>query len=211
MLRKGTIITYAGLLAGLLTIISAGLLLIPEKVSPEAFRAAYAALDAYRRAHPEEHPRMLAVADYSKPSWLKRMAIIDLKTGRQSFYRVAHGRISGELYARRFSDTPESNMSSLGLYKVLATYCGDHGTALRLEGLEPGRNGNAFRRDIVLHSAGYVSLRYILLNLVTFNGPRIGRSNGCFVVSAGEIEEVAQRLGREGFIYAWAEESEERE
>jgi hypothetical protein len=100
-------------------------------------------------------------------------------------------------------------MSSLGLYKVLATYCGDHGTALRLEGLEPGRNGNAFRRAIVLHSAGYVSLRYILLNLVTCNGPRIGRSNGCFVVSAGEIEEVAQRLGRGGFIYAWTEEEKE--
>jgi len=63
----------------------------------------------------------------------------------------------------------------------------------------------------VLHSAGYVSPGYILLNLVTFNGPRIGRSNGCFMVSAGEIEKVAQQLGRGGFIYAWAEEPEKRE
>ena len=212
MLRKGTIFaSSAAIIALLLLLAGAAQLLLPEKVSPEAFRAAYAALDAYRRAHPQEHPRMLAVADYSKPSWLKRMAIIDLKTGRQRFYLVAHGKRSGELYARLFSDTPESNMSSLGLYKVLEAYSGDHGTALRLEGLEPGRNGNAFRRDIVLHSAGYVSLRYILLNLVTFNGPRIGRSNGCFVVSRGEIEEVARRLAWGGFIYAWAEEPEERE
>lgn len=212
MLRKGTIFaSSAAIIALLLLLAGAAQLLLPEKVSPEAFRAAYAALDAYRRAHPQEHPRMLAVADYSKPSWLKRMAIIDLKTGRQRFYLVAHGKRSGELYARRFSDTPESNMSSLGLYKVLEAYSGDHGTALRLEGLEPGRNGNAFRRDIVLHSAGYVSLCYILLNLVTFNGPRIGRSNGCFVVSTGEIEEVASRLARGGFIYAWAEEPEERD
>jgi len=211
MPRKGTIIAYAGLLAAVVMILSAGLLLLPEKVSPEAFRAAYAALDAYRRANPEERPRTLAVADYSKPSWLKRMAVIDLKTGEQRYYRVAHGKRSGELYARRFSDTPESNMSSLGLFRVLHRYRGDHGTALRLEGLEPGRNDNAFRRDIVLHSAGYVSLHYILLNLVTLEGPRIGRSNGCFVVSREAIDEVALRLGKGGFIYAWAEEPEERE
>ena len=179
-------------------------LYLPEKISPGAYRASLQALESYRRAYPQEDVRMLAVVDYSKPSYLKRMALINMNTGEQTFYRVAHGKRSGTMYARHFSDIPESNMSSLGLYKVLSMYHGDHGTALRLEGLEPGRNGNAYRRDIVLHSAEYVSLHYIFLNLVTLEGPRIGRSNGCFVVPAGEIEEVAQRLGRGGFIYAWA-------
>lgn len=210
MFRKRTIIAFSGLLT-LLLLTGAILLSVQEKVSPEAYRAAFAALDAYRTEHPQERPQMLAVADYTKPSYLKRMALIDLKTGEQTFHLVAHGKRSGELYARFFSDTPESNMSSPGLYRVLDPYRGDHGTAMRLEGLEPGRNGNAFRRDIVLHSADYVSLRYILLNLVTFNGPRIGRSNGCFVVSRGDIEDIVNRFGSDGFLYAWAEEPEERE
>lgn len=210
MTEKKTVLACSGALL-LLLLSGTTMVLLQERVSPEAYRVAYRALATYRKTHPEERPRVLAVVDYSKPSYLKRMAIVDLQQGRQTFHLVAHGKRSGALHARRFSDIPESNMSSLGLYKVLETYCGDHGTALRLEGLEPGRNGNAFRRDIVLHSAGYVSLRYILLNLVTLEGPRIGRSNGCFVVSAGEIEEVAQRLGRGGFIYAWAEEPEKRE
>lgn len=183
--------------------------LLSEKVSPEACRAAYAALDAYRRNNPQEEPRFLAIVDYSKPSCVKRMAIEDLSTGKRTHYLVAHGKRSGELHARRFSDTPESNMSSLGLFKVLNTYSGDHGTALRLEGLEPERNSNAFVRDIVLHSADYVSVHYILLNLVTLQGPRIGRSNGCFVVSREKIGEVAEKLGSGGFVYAWAKETGE--
>jgi len=132
------------------------------------------------------------------------MAIIDLKTGRQSFYRVAHGKNSGELYARRFSDVPESNMSSLGLFRVGERYLGDHGLALRLDGLDSLRNGNAAKRDIVLHKAGYVSIPFILLNVVTGYGPMIGRSNGCFVVSENDIDEVVQKLAGGGFIYAWA-------
>jgi len=204
----------AGILAAVLMLLAATgavTLYLPEKISTGAYRASLHALESYRRAHPQENVRMLAVVDYSKPSYLKRMALIDLKTGEQAFYRVAHGKGSGELYAHRFSDIPESNMSSLGLYKVLDMYDGDHGTALRLEGLETGRNGNAYQRDIVLHSAEYVSLRYIFLNLVTLEGPRIGRSNGCFVVPQRQIDEVARKLASGGFIYAWAENPEKKE
>ncbi|MBN1278923.1 MAG: murein L,D-transpeptidase catalytic domain family protein [Chlorobium sp.] len=204
MTRKRTTRTVAFFLL-LVTVTGTLFINIPEKISQKAYRASLVALDAYRSLHPEKDVRMLAVVDYSKPSYLKRMALIDLKTGNQTFYRIAHGKQSGELYARHFSDMPESNTSSLGLFKVLGIYDGDHGTALRLEGLEPGRNGNAFRRDIVLHSADYVSLHYIFLNLVTFEGPRIGRSNGCFVVSQNDIREVTEKLAEGGLIYAWAE------
>jgi hypothetical protein len=204
------VLTSVSAVALLLALFS-GMLLLPEKVSPQAYSSALGALKRYRSLHPEENPRYLAVVDYSKPSCLKRMALIDLKTGKQSFYRVAHGKNSGELYAIRFSDTPESNMSSLGLFKVLEAYSGDHGKAMRLEGLETTLNGNAFSRDIVLHSAGYVSILTILENIVTFNGPRIGRSNGCFVVATEDIDEVTNRLGNEGFIYAWAKEAQRQQ
>jgi hypothetical protein len=199
-LPAGTMMLLLLLLGGM------ALLFLPEKVSPQAYKAALASLDTFRAAHPEESPRYLAVVDYSKPSYLKRMAVIELKTGEQSFYRVSHGKNSGELYATKFSNLPESNMSSPGLYKVLEAYSGDHGKAVRLEGLEQAINGNAFSRDIVLHSADYVSLGYIMLNLITFNGPRIGRSNGCFVVSISDIDEVIQKLSQGGLLYAWAKQ-----
>jgi L,D-transpeptidase catalytic domain len=198
---------FSALLVALLLIVGAGLLWLPQKISGEAYRAAYAALDTYRTAHPEERIRSIAVVDFTKPSCVKRMAIIDLASGEESFYRVAHAKNSGELYATHFSNAPESGMSSPGLYRVLEAYSGDHGKAVRLEGLEGAVNDNAFSRDIVIHSANYVSLGYILLNLVTFNGPRIGRSNGCFVVSTGDIDSVTQKLSSKGALYAWTKKS----
>jgi hypothetical protein len=193
------------LLLLLLNLGTIALLLDSGNISAEATKEALAAMQEYQRLNPESSPpRALAVIDYSKPSFMKRMVVIDLKTGRQSFYRVAHGKNSGELFARQFSNTPESNMSSLGLFRVGEQYYGDHGLALRLDGLDSLRNGNASKRDIVLHQAGYVSIPFILLNTLTFQGPRIGRSNGCFVVSKSDIGEVVQKLSSGGFIYAWA-------
>jgi hypothetical protein len=202
---KRAVGTAGLLLLLLLNLGTIALLLDSGYVSAEATREAFDAMEEYLRRNPASAPpRTLAVIDYSKPSFMKRMAIIELKTGRQSFYRVAHGKNSGELFARRFSDTPESNMSSLGLFRAGEQYYGDHGLALRLDGLDSLRNGNAAKRDIVLHKAGYVSIPFILLNTITFHGPRIGRSNGCFVVSNRDIGEVVEKLTGGGFIYAWA-------
>ena len=202
---KRAIGTAGFLLLLLLNLGTIALLLDPGYVSAEATREAFDAMQEYLRRNPASSPpQAFAVIDYSRPSFMKRMAIIDLKTGRQSFYRVAHGKKSGELFARRFSNTPESNMSSLGLFRVGEQYYGDHGLALRLDGLDSLRNGNAAKRDIVLHSAGYVSIPFILLNTLTFQGPRIGRSNGCFVVSNRDIGEVVEKLAGGGFLYAWA-------
>jgi hypothetical protein len=194
----------------LLCIATANLFFAPGQVSELAVTEAKAALESYLQTHPDQKADVLAVVDYSLPSYIKRMVVIDLRSGERAFYRVAHGKNSGELYALRFSDTPESNMSSLGLFRVTRRYDGDHGLALRLDGLDSLRNSNADARDIVLHSADYVSIRYILLNLVTLHGPMTGRSNGCFVVSKGDIDEVVQKLANGGFIYAWAGEGSTR-
>jgi len=188
----------------LIGVTATGLFFDDGRVSEEALSKAKVALAGYLEAHPEATPRTLTVVDFSQPSYVKRMAIIDLPSGKREFYRVAHGKNSGELYARRFSDVQDSNMSSLGLYRVTKRYSGDHGLALRLDGLDSLRNGNAARRDIVLHSAGYVSIPFIMLNIVTGYGPMIGRSNGCFVVSKRDIKEVIRKLDSCCFIYAWA-------
>ena len=201
---KTKVLKGLSLCSALLALYS-GFLLLQEKVSGEAYKAAFAAMESFRLQHPEEHPRFLAVIDYSKPSYLKRMAVINLKNGDQTFYLTTHGLYSGTLYATRFSNAPESGMSSLGLYKTLGVYNGIHGKAIRLAGLDPEMNSNAFNRDIVLHSADYVSLNFILINLFTFNGPMIGRSRGCFVVPLQDIDDVSQKLNQGAFLYAWTE------
>lgn len=188
----------------LLTAAIATLQFMLGRLNKEAVNEAKRSLESYLEAHPDEKANTLAVVDFNQPSYMKRMAVIDLRYGKQSFYRVAHGRNSGELYTKRFSDVPGSNMSSLGLFCVTKLYYGEHGLALRLDGLDSLKNGNAARRDIVLHQAQYVSIPYILLNAVTLHGPMIGRSNGCFAVSKHEIGKVVQKLHKGGFIYAWA-------
>lgn len=187
----------------LLPIVVAALLRDTGHVPDDAIVEAKAALDRHMALHPEDSVRTLAVVDFSRPSFLKRMMVIDLETGRRSTCRVAHGRNSGTLIARSFSNVPESNMSSLGLFRVGQAYNGAHGIALRLDGLDSLQNSNAGIRDIVLHSADYVSIPYILLNLFTLSSPRIGRSNGCFVVSRDDIAPVVRQLANGGFIYAW--------
>jgi hypothetical protein len=87
----------------------------------------------------------------------KRLYIIDVSNKKLIFNTyVSHGRNSGKEYATNFSNTPESLQSSLGFYTTAATYNGAHGLSLRLEGLEPGINNNAFERSIVIHGAAYV-------------------------------------------------------
>ena len=75
--------------------------------------------------------------------------------------------------ASEFSNQPESNKSSLGLYLTGGTYIGKHGFSLRLLGEEKGINDNANSRAIVMHSAAYVSESAIKMQGF------IGRSLGC--------------------------------
>lgn len=70
---------------------------------------------------------------------------------------VAHGRNSGENMATQFSNQNDSFATSLGLFRTQESYRGQNGYSLRMKGLEPGFNDNAFDRAIVIHGAPYVS------------------------------------------------------
>ncbi|MEO7767749.1 MAG: murein L,D-transpeptidase catalytic domain family protein, partial [Ferruginibacter sp.] len=118
--------------------------------------------------------QIISIVDFSKPSSKKRLFIIDLKNYKVLFNTyVAHGSKSGKEYANDFSNTPESNKSSLGFYETQGTYIGGNGYSLRLEGMEQGINDNANKRDIVMHGANYVDE-----SLIHSRG-YIGRSWGC--------------------------------
>lgn len=117
---------------------------------------------------------IISIADFSLPSTEKRLFVIDLANLKLLFHTyVAHGRNSGTEYAEKFSNAPESHMSSLGFYVTQKTYYGEHGLSLRLEGEEKGINDNAESRAIVIHPADYVSE-----NAVKSLG-YLGRSYGC--------------------------------
>jgi hypothetical protein len=116
----------------------------------------------------------LAVIDYSKPSTEPRMWVFDLDRELLLYAEhVAHGRGSGENFARAFSNRDGSYQSSLGLFATADTYIGGNGYSLRMDGLEPGFNDRARGRAIVMHGAPYVD------PLQALRQGRLGRSLGC--------------------------------
>ena len=147
----------------------------------------------------------LIIVDFSRPSHTKRFATVDLKTGTLGHYaRVAHGKNSGVVYANEFSNEEGSFQSSLGLFKVTESFEGAHGSSFRLMGLEPGKNDHAFERGIIVHSAPYVSTYSMLLNWKS--GFRLGRSEGCFVLSDRIYKNVFRQLTRPAYLYAYGNE-----
>ena len=121
-----------------------------------------------------EDRQVLTVADFTKSANDYRLWIIDLKKNKVLMHTyVAHGQGSGEEFANAFSNTENSHQSSIGFYVTGDTYMGEHGTSLRLIGMDNGYNSAALDRGIVIHGADYVCKDFINGN------QRLGRSWGC--------------------------------
>ena len=131
----------------------------------------------YLTLHPTgriERAGLLAVADMDLPNTAERLWVIDLASAKVLHRSlVAHGRGSGHLRARRFSNAKSSECTSLGFYRTSGTYAGKHGYSRRLEGLDKGENTNVFDRYIVLHAADYASPDYVRQT------GHLGYSQGC--------------------------------
>ncbi len=141
---------------------------------------------------------ILTIADMTTPSSKKRLFVIDLEKEKLLYVTyVAHGRNSGLDKTLYFSNKPESNKTSLGFYVTSATYDGSHGYSMRLEGQEIGFNNNAMERDIVVHSADYVS------ETVVKSQGYLGRSLGCPALSPAIYKSVINKIknGTCLFIY----------
>lgn len=140
----------------------------------------------------------LAVIDYSKPSTEPRLWVFDL-TRRKLLYHelVAHGRNTGANLATKFSNTPESLESSLGLFRTLGTYTGRNGYSLRMEGLEPGTNDHALERALVIHGAAYVN------PAIARQQGRIGRSYGCPAVRKAIARPLIDALKDGQYVFSY--------
>lgn len=156
-----------------------------EGLSPQVLSLALKAYGKLRQAGYDER-QMLTIVDYSKPSTERRLWVIDLKSLEVPFQTlVANGKANN---GSAFSDRPSSHSSSIGVYLTSNTYFGKHGYSLRINGMEPGFNDKARIRDVVMHSANYVSEAFAHIH------GRLGRSWGCFalspVVAPGVINQI---------------------
>lgn len=145
---------------------------------------------------------ILSIVDFTLPSSKKRLFVIDLRHQELLFVDyVAHGKNTGMDNALYFSNEPESFKSSLGFYTTIGTYLGKHGYSLQLEGHEIGFNNNAKQRDIVMHSADYVSA-----SVIKSQG-YLGRSLGCPALSPAIAKSVIDKIKNGTCLFVYGNES----
>jgi hypothetical protein len=167
-------------------------------LSEKAFDCAYKGYQRLLKKQKLTNTGLLAICDFSQSSNKKRLYILNLDSNKVLLTSyVAHGRGSGAEYATRFSNRSRSHQSSLGFYITSSVYSGDHGLSLRLQGLEPGFNNLAMKRNIVIHGASYISDEYLVTNKF------MGRSYGCPAVPEDECAAIIDLIknGTCFFIY----------
>jgi hypothetical protein len=165
---------------------------------PEVLELALKAVNCAAASGDIDKPRTLTLIDYSKPSTETRLWVLDLASGDTLFAElVAHGQKTGDNMATRFSDSLNSHQSSLGLFVARDTYVGSNGYSLRLDGLEPGFNGRARERAIVMHGAPYVD------PAVAAKQGRLGRSWGCPAVREAVARNIIDTVRDGGVIFSY--------
>jgi hypothetical protein len=103
------------------------------------------------------HPAYAILIDYHKPVFSKRLWVIELKNQKAILNaHVSHAWKSGIVYVRKFSNKPGSELSCKGTFLTLDSYRSSMGSGkfkvgMRIRGLEPGVNDNAYDRRIVFH------------------------------------------------------------
>jgi hypothetical protein len=172
---------------------------LDQEISFKVFNIAFA---GYHQINNLNKRSIISILDFSKPSTEKRFFVIDLEN-KKLIYKcfVAHGKNSGENYAKSFSNQPESLKSSLGFFLTAETFSGDHGYSLRLNGLEKGINDNARAREIVIHGAEYVSEEFIK------KYGRLGRSWGCPALPVEISKEIINKISGGSCLFIYADDS----
>ena len=148
-------------------------------------------IDWLTQNRPNSNPRYWAVFKIKEHSKNKRMHIFDRVGQSVLSIHAVHGTGSdpdNDGLATKFSNTPNSHMSSLGLYRTLGTYImARHGRALRLEGLESSNN-KALMRGVVFHGVPYAGDDYVKQH------GRCGRSFGCPAVEYSVVQDLIDKL-----------------
>lgn len=152
---------------------------------------------------PNKKEGKITIVDFAKPSNEERFFVIDLENKKINYSTyVAHGKNTGTISAIKFSNVTNSFQSSLGFFLTANPYEGNNGYSLRLKGLEPGINSNAFRRNIVIHGADYATKEFI--EKYGF----LGRSLGCPAIPTEISKEVIDYIKEGTVLYIHGNDSE---
>lgn len=148
------------------------------KVCVDRLKEKAASLEAYAKANNYSSDYVFLV-DMSLPSGKKRFFVYNLNTDKMECSSlVSHGfgsTIKDSEDQLIFSNNNYSFKTSLGKYKVGASYKGTYGLAYKLYGLDSS-NSKAFERAIVLHSDVHIPAEE------TYPG-KIFQSAGCPAVA----------------------------
>lgn len=151
--------------------------------------------------------RWAAVVDFTAPPDKERYFEVDVKNRKivYSWY-TSHGSGSGPMNGRnlKFSNIPNSRMSSDGLLETGHTYVGRYGRSLKLHGLEPGYNDKVYARYIVMHKSDYVRKEFVRDN----DYP--GRSWGCITLNPETKDRTIYRLEGGSIIFIATKQSLKR-
>ncbi|WP_281380551.1 murein L,D-transpeptidase catalytic domain-containing protein [Brevundimonas variabilis] len=168
-------------------------------VRSDLMQRAMAALDIHHRRIPLRD-RMYLV-DFQKYSGEPRLYEVDLLQGEVVAFRTTHGRGSDPThsgFARDFSNTPDSFMSSLGAYATAGPGWGTlQGPNVLLDGLEYS-NDRARERAIIVHGADYADPDFLARE------GKLGRSYGCFSLAHADLPTLRERMGEGRLLFATA-------
>ena len=169
---------------------------VPEGISAEVWEHALAAHQAATAAGRTTSLK-LTIIDYRRPASQKRLWVVDVisRTVLQTEY-VAHGEGSGDLVPTRFSNQDGTHQSSLGTFITGSTFTGIRGHSLRLHGLEPGINDNAYARGLVIHGTPGVSESRARKGTM-------GRTEGCPAVSSEAAGRLIALIAHGTVVFAW--------
>jgi hypothetical protein len=160
----------------------------------------HAALDALKRHRDRvSHEDRIYIVDFQAHSGKPRLFRLDLASGEVKAFHTAHGRGSDPAhtgFAQRFSNTPDSNASSVGAYLTAGPGMGaKHGPNVLLDGLEP-TNSEARDRAIIVHAADYCEPAYLAAN------GKLGRSYGCFSLSRADLAQLRPDMDGGRLLFA---------
>jgi hypothetical protein len=155
--------------------------------------------------------RYMVIADFSAKSSKRRLYFFNLLSGSVERFYVAHGagkrKQVGPLWTSEFSNTPNSMLTPKGFHLTSVTYMPSPskrrawgGLALRLRGLQQGKNDNSMRRGVVFHGTAYATEAWVRQTGYT------GRSLGCPATDRGQAQRLIQNIKGGALFYHYAGE-----
>ena len=179
---------------------------VVKQSHPEGLRSALQAYYSFRNAHPEQVRKpYLYYVDYGLDNRTGRGYVFDMAQLKlvDGPFLVAHGRGSSTApngVPSRFTNTPGSATTSLGLYVAEETYGfsgksgGRHYTSigLRMDGVSGNFNSTARARGVVVHGAPYVT------------ASRAGRSEGCPAMDQERARKLIPMIADGGLVFLFA-------